>query len=142
MAQRDRPVQGVAGTILGGIRRTSADETACRRRPPVTPGNPAEARGSAVSLEAVRKGRGVDGDGHSAVFIEIDEVVKKEDHGTADEYGVALIELRREARADNVRFYRRRGFEVVHEGEVPDHGLEMWAMLRHPRLRPPAEQGD
>lgn len=34
--------------------------------------------------------------------------------------------------ADNVRFYRRQGFEVVHEGQVPGHPVPMWAMLRQP----------
>ena len=33
----------------------------------------------------------------------------------------------------NVAFYARRGFEVVHEGEVPKHPLTVWAMLRKPR---------
>jgi ribosomal protein S18 acetylase RimI-like enzyme len=32
----------------------------------------------------------------------------------------------------NVGFYQRRGFEVVHEGIVPDLGFTMWAMLREP----------
>lgn len=31
---------------------------------------------------------------------------------------------------DNVRFYERHGFQVVHHGEVPGHPLQMWAMLR------------
>jgi GNAT superfamily N-acetyltransferase len=34
--------------------------------------------------------------------------------------------------ADNVRLYERQRFEVIHEGEVPGHGLRMWAMLRQP----------
>ena len=30
----------------------------------------------------------------------------------------------------NVRFYRKQGFRVVSEGEVPGHGLRVWTMLR------------
>jgi ribosomal protein S18 acetylase RimI-like enzyme len=30
----------------------------------------------------------------------------------------------------NVRFYEKLGFRVVHEGEVPGHGLRMWSMAR------------
>lgn len=33
----------------------------------------------------------------------------------------------------NVPFYRKHGFEVVNEGEVPKHGLWFWAMAREPR---------
>lgn len=31
---------------------------------------------------------------------------------------------------ENVRFYEKRGFTVVHEGEVPGHPIRMWAMVR------------
>ena len=33
----------------------------------------------------------------------------------------------------NVPFYRRHGFEVVSDGEVPKRGLRVWAMVRGPR---------
>lgn len=33
----------------------------------------------------------------------------------------------------NVRFYRKQGFRVVSDGEVPGHGLRVWTMLREPR---------
>ena len=34
----------------------------------------------------------------------------------------------------NVRFYQKRGFEVVSDGVVPDQGIRIWTMLReaHP----------
>jgi ribosomal protein S18 acetylase RimI-like enzyme len=35
----------------------------------------------------------------------------------------------------NVPFYRKHGFEVVSDGEVPKRGLRVWAMVRD--LRPP-----
>ncbi len=34
---------------------------------------------------------------------------------------------------DNVHFYQKHDFVVVHQGEVPGHGLRMWAMVRRPR---------
>ena len=33
----------------------------------------------------------------------------------------------------NVPFYRKHGFEVVSDGEVPKRGLRVWAMVRAPR---------
>ena len=30
----------------------------------------------------------------------------------------------------NVRFYRKQGFRVVSDGEVPGHGLRVWTKLR------------
>jgi ribosomal protein S18 acetylase RimI-like enzyme len=33
----------------------------------------------------------------------------------------------------NLPFYRKNGFEVVSEGEVPKHGFRFWAMARKPR---------
>jgi ribosomal protein S18 acetylase RimI-like enzyme len=33
----------------------------------------------------------------------------------------------------NLRFYRKQGFRVVSDGEVPGHGLRVWTMLREPR---------
>lgn len=33
----------------------------------------------------------------------------------------------------NVHFYERRGFAVVHSGEVPGQGVRLWTMLREPR---------
>lgn len=33
----------------------------------------------------------------------------------------------------NVRFYEKRGFEVVHEGTLPGEDLAFWAMKREPR---------
>lgn len=33
----------------------------------------------------------------------------------------------------NVAFYQKRGFEVVHKGELPGLGLPVWSMLREPR---------
>ncbi len=33
----------------------------------------------------------------------------------------------------NVPFYEKHGFNVVSDGEVPRHGLHVWAMLREPR---------
>ena len=32
----------------------------------------------------------------------------------------------------NLPFYERHGFEVVSDGEVPKHGLRVWAMVRDP----------
>ena len=32
----------------------------------------------------------------------------------------------------NVKFYRKRGFEVVSEGEVPGGDLKLWSLLREP----------
>ena len=33
----------------------------------------------------------------------------------------------------NVAFYQKYGFEVISEGEVPNGGLRVWAMLREPQ---------
>jgi ribosomal protein S18 acetylase RimI-like enzyme len=33
----------------------------------------------------------------------------------------------------NVAFYRRRGFDVVSEGEVPGYSLSIWVMVREPQ---------
>ncbi len=33
----------------------------------------------------------------------------------------------------NVRFYRKHGFDVATEGDVPGHGVRLWTMLRKPR---------
>jgi hypothetical protein len=33
----------------------------------------------------------------------------------------------------NVPFYRKHGFVVVSDGEVPERGLRVWAMVREPR---------
>lgn len=35
--------------------------------------------------------------------------------------------------ARNVGFYRRHGFEVIHETVVPGEGLHLWMMVREPR---------
>jgi hypothetical protein len=32
----------------------------------------------------------------------------------------------------NVPFYKKHGFKVVSEGNVPRHALHIWAMLREP----------
>jgi len=32
----------------------------------------------------------------------------------------------------NVEFYKKRGFEVVSEGEVPGYSLKLWSLLREP----------
>jgi len=33
----------------------------------------------------------------------------------------------------NVAFYRKHGFDVAHEGDVPGHPLRLWMMIRQPR---------
>jgi GNAT superfamily N-acetyltransferase len=48
----------------------------------------------------------------------------------AEEAGVpAFLETSTEA---NVQFYRRLGFEVIAEVELPGDGPRTWAMIRHP----------
>jgi len=49
----------------------------------------------------------------------------------ADKEGVpCYLETQTEA---NVAFYQKRGFEVVCDGIVPDHGIRVWTMLRETR---------
>lgn len=37
------------------------------------------------------------------------------------------------AKSRNVTFYRKHGFEVVHEGDIPGGGAHVWTMARAPR---------
>jgi len=49
----------------------------------------------------------------------------------ADERGVpCYLETQLER---NVAFYKRRGFEIVWQGEVPQRELMLWTMIREPR---------
>jgi GNAT superfamily N-acetyltransferase len=49
----------------------------------------------------------------------------------ADEAGVPCYLETLKTR--NLPFYRKHGFEVVHEGDLPDSGPHFWTMLRPPQ---------
>jgi len=75
-----------------------------------------------ISPEVVQEQRVDVRDGHPAVFIEIDEIIEKEDHGMADELRVALIELVRNVQMDEDADPVQEGARVLGQASM---GLEV-----------------
>ena len=72
-----------------------------------------------IGVEPARQGQGVGG-------MLMQPVLARADADSLPCY----LETNKET---NVPFYRKHGFEVVSEGEVPKRGLRVWGMLREPR---------
>ena len=75
-----------------------------------------------ISPEVVQEQRVDVRDGHPAVFIEIDEIIEKEDHWMADELRVALVELVRNVQMDEDADPVQEGARVLGQASM---GLEV-----------------
>jgi hypothetical protein len=36
---------------------------------------------------------------------------------------------------DNVPYYEKFGFQLIHTETIPNHGLDFWCMLREPQIK-------